>query len=225
MNRKPDILTACPLLRDRHSILASRAEAERAEPVRLHDQFIMLKQAGQNAGSPPRIVWGLHATPFGDMLLAATGGAICWLAFIAEVGVSSELERLQARWRDATFAEGADATAALAAQVFAVQRCASAPLQLEVRGTDFQVRVWRALLNIPAGAVASYQALADSLGSASASRAVASAIARNPVGYLVPCHRIIRSDGDPGGFRWGINMKRMMLEREATLSIREYAAG
>lgn len=216
MNRNPDFVTARPLLRNRHSILASRDEAGLSGAVRLHDHFIILKHAGRNAGTLRRIVWGLHHTPFGDMLLAATGGAICWLALVAEVGASIELERLQAQWPDAALAEDVDATAALAAQVFAVQRCASAPVQLEVRGTEFQVRVWRALLNIPAGAVASYQALADYLGSASASRAVAGAVARNPVGYLIPCHRIIRSDGSPGGFRWGMTMKRMMLEREAT---------
>jgi AraC family transcriptional regulator of adaptative response/methylated-DNA-[protein]-cysteine methyltransferase len=212
------VARAKPLLQDRHSILATSWQVGLSGAGRLHDHFVALEgvSPGQYKarGAGLRIAWGLHDTPFGDMLLAATERGICWLAFVADVGAEAELQRLCASWPGAEFVADAVTTAPLAAQVFAHPRVSTAPLHLDVRGTNFQVSVWRALLNIPSGAVATYRAIADYLGKPTASRAVATAIAHNPVGYLIPCHRVIRASGALAGFRWGVPMKRLMLARE-----------
>ena len=169
------------------------------------------------------IAYGVHATPFGDAFVARTERGVCALAFLDADGARSEsaaLADLAAAWPAATLRADAGAAADVVARTFAPraeETAAAAPLPLHLRGTPFQVTVWEALLRVPAGAVVSYEELAAALGRPSATRAVASAVARNPVGYLVPCHRVIRKTGAPGEYRWGAPRKRAMLAWEGAL--------
>lgn len=171
-------------------------------------------------GEGATIAYGVHATPFGDAFVARTERGVCALAFLDADGARSEsaaLADLAAAWPAATLRADAGAAADVVARTFAPHAAAAAPLALHLRGTPFQVTVWEALLRVPAGAVVSYEELAAALGRPSATRAVASAVARNPVGYLVPCHRVIRKSGAPGEYRWGAPRKRAMLAWERAL--------
>jgi AraC family transcriptional regulator of adaptative response/methylated-DNA-[protein]-cysteine methyltransferase len=155
----------------------------------------------------------VHPSPFGDALLALTPRGICRLAFLGAGGAAAARDELAAAWPAATLRRDDAGTAPAAAAVFA--GAGDAPLRLWVRGTNFQVAVWRALLRIPEGAVTSYGELAAAAGRPGAARAVGQAVGANPVAYLIPCHRVIRGAGAPGGYRWGPERKRALLAWEA----------
>jgi len=204
------------LLRDSRTVLETSFEVGLSGPGRLHDLLVAVEAATpgevRSGGVDLAIAWGRHATPYGDCLLAVTPRGICRLEFIdGESAVA--LERLRAAWPEARILEDQGGTAELCRRIFA-PAARTGPLTLLLRGTNFQLQVWQALLRIPAGAVTSYGELAARLGNPAASRAVGSAVGQNPIGYLIPCHRVLRGDGGLGGYRWGTERKQAILGRE-----------
>ncbi len=188
---------------------------------RLHDLMVRCEGVTPGeykyGGKGLTIVYGNHITPFGDCLLASTGKGICKLAFY-DTPEQRELlvEELYEEWPEASLNEGKAQTATLVEQIFTSVDESAQPLSLLMKGSPFQLQVWQALLRIPCGEVLAYADVAELLGRPEASRAVASAIARNRIGYLIPCHRVIRSSGEFSQYRWGSERKQAMLVREAS---------
>ncbi len=206
------------LLRQSASVLETSFAVGLSSPGRLHDLLISVEAVTpgefKTGGAELRIAYGVHPTPFGDCLLALTERGICRLEFIDAGEVDAALQRLQKAWPRAELIENRAAIAATLAQIFKPSGKRDAPLPLLLCGTNFQLKVWQALLQIPAGAITSYGALAAQLGHPGASRAVGSAIGQNPIGYLIPCHRVLRGNGEVGGYRWGVERKLAILGRE-----------
>jgi len=181
-------------------------------PSRVYDLFVNIeavtpgefKQKGQNLS----IHYGYHSTPFGTCFLAMTERGICALDFLDE-NKNAGLIRLQKRFSAAHFEEDKDRTATIAHQIFTPNSKQSIPLLLS--GTPFQIKVWEALLKIPFGSVQSYQQIAQAIGKPKASRAVGSAIGQNHIGYLIPCHRVIRSVGAISAYKWNKTRKTSMI--------------
>jgi AraC family transcriptional regulator of adaptative response/methylated-DNA-[protein]-cysteine methyltransferase len=207
------------LLRESRSVLDATYEAGLSSPSRLHDLLVSIDAVTpgefKTAGAGLTIEYGVHPSPFGDMFIAVTSRGVCSLAFVQPGEEAAAVAELREQWGGAELRESVAGTRALAERVFAPREPGAAPLNLYVRGTNFQLKVWDALLRIPPGAVASYEHLAVSIGAPHATRAVASAVARNPVAYLIPCHRVIRKTGAFGQYRWGPERKRAMLGWEA----------
>ena len=208
-------------LLDSRNLIDATYDAGLTSGGRLHDLFVKLEAVTpgeyRQAGIGLRISAGFHGSPFGECLLGVTERGICWLSFVG--GSRREAMRdLGERWPDAVVEQEPRRTAPVAERVFKALEIRDpeglVPLSLMVRGTNFQVKVWRALLQIPAGAVVAYEDVAKAIGSPSAVRAVGTAVSRNPVAYLIPCHRVIRGTGALGGYRWGVARKRAMLVRE-----------
>lgn len=163
----------------------------------------------------PSTSTGLHDTPFGIVLIAATPRGIGHLRFV-EPGTEIEAEQeLHIEWPQATLIPNSDSTEAIAHRLFTPNTPAT-PLTVLVKGTNFQIQVWRALLTIPPGSLTTYKAIAQAIQKTNATRAVGTAIGRNPIAYLIPCHRVIRESGDLGGYRWGLTRKAAILGWEAT---------
>jgi AraC family transcriptional regulator of adaptative response/methylated-DNA-[protein]-cysteine methyltransferase len=162
-------------------------------------------------GAELAIYWGWFASQFGPGLVMGTSRGICGLAFSAEAGPDTAMADLKSRWPKATFVENPAflqdwATAALGM---------TGETQLHMIGAPFQLKVWEALLTIPSGHVTTYSELAQSIGSPNAVRAVGTAVGRNPVSWLIPCHRALRKSGALGGYHWGLPVKRAMLAWES----------
>lgn len=201
------------------NVLETALEAGLSGPSRLHDLFVnfeaMTPGEYKRLGAGLDIAFGLHDSPFGPCLLAKTERGICALRFV-DGELEETLAQLRAEWPLARFVERPEATGALAARVFGLAETAPPrPLPLLVKGTNFQVQVWRALLSVPAGNLATYQDVARRIERPGAARAVAAAIGRNPIAYLIPCHRVIASTGQAHGYRWGATRKRAILAWEA----------
>jgi AraC family transcriptional regulator of adaptative response/methylated-DNA-[protein]-cysteine methyltransferase len=211
------------LLDESHSVLDAAYAAGLSGPGRLHDLFVTLEAVTpgefkqQGAGLEIRV--GSHATPFGACLLAATPRGICALTFLDDGGWEVAIEQLRLSWPAATLTPDTQTTAALAARIFdtgaEIPGPDTAPLRLLVKGTNFQVKVWSALLRIPAGAVCTYGDLARAIDQPNAARAVGSALAANAIAYLIPCHRVIRTGGLVRDYRWGATRKKAILGWEA----------
>ena len=209
-------------LRTSRNMIDATYDAGLSSGGRLHDLFVTLDAVTpgefREAGAGLQISAGFHDTPFGEALLATTERGLCGLTF-HDGNRRAALKDLAARWPNATIVEQPRATAPFASKIFKALEIRDpeglVPLGLMVRGTNFQVKVWRALLQIPTGSVATYEDIATSIGSPGAVRAVGTAIGRNPVAFLIPCHRVIRSTGALGGYRWGLPRKRAMLAWEA----------
>ncbi len=209
-------------LEESRTVLEASFRTGLSGPSRLHDLFVTMEGVtpGEHraGGAGVTVRWGVAPTPFGRALIAATDRGVCHLSFIEETAgtpggngaAAGPPAELVSRWPDARLERDDEAAAALAARIF--ETC---DVSLDVRGTNFQVQVWQALLRIPAGAVASYGDVAAAVGQPTAVRAVAGAVAANRVGWLIPCHRVIRKVGETGGYRWGTVRKRAMLAREA----------
>ncbi len=219
------------LLPESASLFDTAWEAGFSSSSRMHDLFCTLEAVTpgefKSGGSGLEIRYGVHATPFGRALVASTPRGLCRLAFLdpegqqdremeAQAGVRTELQRLAANWPRANIALDPEHGAELIAGVFArpSPHVDERPLHLLVKGTNFQVQVWRALLEIPPGSVVSYQAVAQRIGRPTSVRAVAGAIAANSIGYLIPCHRVLRATGAVSGYRWGPERKRAILAWE-----------
>lgn len=203
------------------SVLDAAYEAGLSGPSRLHDLFVtidaMTPGEFKRRGGGLVLRWGVHETPFGDCLLFAAERGLAGLAFLLEDGLDATHADLARGWENATFRRDEAATAPYAARIFgpAAADGAVAALPLLLRGTSFQLRVWEALLCLPRGARITYEGLATRLGRPEATRAVAGAVAANPVSYLIPCHRVIRKSGVISDYRWGRTRKAMLLGWEA----------
>jgi len=226
--------SAKTLLRDSRSVLDTTYSTGLSSGGRLHDLFITLEAMTpgefKSGGAGLTISTGFHESPFGECLIAVTDRGVCGLSFVLDGDRELALSELRNRWPGALLVENIDATQLAAQRIFAAWEGASwnpapsadtdedvtpKPLSVLVRGTNFQVRVWEALLRIPPGAVATYEDIASAVGQGGATRAVGSAIARNPVAYLIPCHRVIRKAGAFGNYHWGAARKVAMLMRES----------
>ena len=187
---------------------------------RLHELFVSLQSMTpaeyRDQGIGLTIGFGIHNSPFGRCLLGVTARGICWLSFDkAETEPSKILLPLKETWPSARLTPAQKETAGLLKRIFPGEGSPPrGPLTLLVHGTDFQVRVWRALLGIPLGATMTYGDLAADIQKPRAVRAVGTAVGQNAISFLIPCHRIIRSDGGIGGYRWGSPRKEVMLEWE-----------
>ena len=180
---------------------------------RVYDLFVTMEavtpQEYKTFGQGLTIHYGFHDTPFGECLIAKTERGICALAFVDEESKATELTDFKTKWQRASLIADDKATADIAQQIFNSQ--SSAKVHLLVKGTNFQVKVWEALLNIPAGAVTTYQHIAQTIDNPKAVRAVGTAIGRNPVALLIPCHRVIRKSGEINQYRWGSTRKKAMI--------------
>lgn len=189
-------------------------------PGRLHDLCVSLEAATpgeiRRGGAGLRIEYGFGPTPFGECLIAESPRGICHLAFVTRGDRVSALRELQQDWPRAELLARPDKALALIEQVFNRQSpgYGTAPLRAYVRGTRFQLRIWRALLRIPEGQLISYGDMARITGQARAARAVGSAVGANRIAYLIPCHRVIRNSGIIGHYRWGGPRKQLLLSFE-----------
>jgi AraC family transcriptional regulator of adaptative response/methylated-DNA-[protein]-cysteine methyltransferase len=187
---------------------------------RLHDLMIKAERVTpgeyRNMGAGLQIHYGSCPSPYGLCFIAANHRGICKIAFFDEQETEANLlAELQAEWAAAELIRDDQRAASLYASAFAGKSdSAEKPITLLLKGTEFQMKVWEALLTIPFGEVCSYQQLAESMGSPSSTRAVASAIARNNIAYLIPCHRVIRGTGEFSQYRWGAERKQAMLLQE-----------
>jgi AraC family transcriptional regulator of adaptative response/methylated-DNA-[protein]-cysteine methyltransferase len=207
------------LLAQSRSVMQASFDVGLSSPSRLHEQFISVQAMTpgefKNHGEGVEIRYGVHTSPFGDMLLAQTQKGICFIAFVDQAGGVDELARLKRLYDKATLKLDYDATALTVQRVFRPAKPSDPKIHLAIRGTNFQINVWRALLRIPYGQVMSYQQLAGEAGRADAVRAVANAVAANPVNVLIPCHRVLRINGEIGGYRGGTDLKKTLLAWEA----------
>ena len=207
------------LLDDAASVLETAHEVGLSGGGRLHDLFVSYEAMSpgeyKRRGEGLVISYGFHPSPFGDALLMATPRGLCGLAFVNEdagEGRAEALADMTKRWPKAKFSDAPAATAQLAAEIFGGQKTpAKNPVRLVLIGSDFEVRVWQTLLRIPMGQAVSYQHIAKHLGQPTASRAVGSAVGRNPISFVVPCHRVLRGDGTLGGYHWGLTRKRALI--------------
>lgn len=206
-------------LRESQSVLGATLDAGLSSAGRLHDLFVTLEAVTpgeyRRLGEGLRIAYGFHATPFGQCLAATTARGLCALYFVQDENGQETRDELARRWPKAALVEEPKTTAPLVGRIFSTAGEAGRPFHLVAKGTNFQVKVWQALLAIPAGAMVSYQDVAAYIGAPKASRAVGRAVAENPVSYLIPCHRVITSAGLAHRYRWGTARKKAMLGREA----------
>lgn len=205
------------------SLLETTLEAGLSSPGRLHDLFVTVEAMSPGeykaGGAGLEIRYGIHNTPFGKAWVAATERGICNLQFLESTesnGATTE-QRLRETWPNARWIEDTAGTQAVCDRIFSASRLSpsASPLTVLVKGTNFQIQVWRALLNVPFGHLTTYQSIATAIGRPTAVRAVGTAIGSNAIAYLIPCHRIIRGSGDLSGYRWGCDRKAAILGWEA----------
>lgn len=209
------------LLQERESVLAAALEAGLSGPGRLHDLCVSLEAASpgevKNGGAGLRITFGFAETPFGKCLLGESQRGICHLSFVDGLGREAAVTILRAEWPNARFESNDRRAARLASEIFAQPNdsVGRPTLRAYVKGTAFQLRVWRALLRVPAGELVSYGRLAKAIERPLAARAVGGAVGQNPLAFLIPCHRVIQETGAVGGYRWGPLRKRAMIAWES----------
>jgi AraC family transcriptional regulator of adaptative response/methylated-DNA-[protein]-cysteine methyltransferase len=209
------------LLANKESVLSTTYAVGLSSTSRLHDLFTtyeaMPPGAYRQKGEGLEMVWGIAQSPFGYAVLILTDWGLAGISFADELsGVPAALEDLRARWPNAKLNRDDGKVAPVAARIFDPKRwSADRPVRIVLIGTDFEVKVWETLLEIPVGKAATYQAVADRIGRPSAARAVGAAIGKNPVSFVVPCHRVVGSGGALTGYRWGVPRKRAMLGWEA----------
>lgn len=207
------------LLRDHRAALPTTLDAGLSNPSRLHELIVhaeaMTPGQVRRGGDGVEIAWGFHESPLGTALVAVTPLGICSIQFAdSAADRRAAVARLRAEWPAATLVESTARTRKAARQALGALGAPSGPLALHVRGTNFQLKVWTALLGIAPGCVTTYEEIADAIGQPAAARAVGSAVGRNPVSLLIPCHRVIRKSGGLGGYAWGLERKELILRAE-----------
>jgi len=205
------------LLRDDDNILDAALNAGLSGPGRLHDLCVTLEAASpgemKNGGAGMQIDYGFAETPFGEALIAETKRGICYLSFVNGNGRSDARGLLTSQWPNAKLHRSDTRIAKLSATIFTQGREGTSrrPLRTFVRGTPFQLRVWRALLRIPSGTLTTYGRLAEAIGQSQAARAVGSAVGANPISFIIPCHRVIRETGALGNYGGGRIRKQAIV--------------
>jgi AraC family transcriptional regulator, regulatory protein of adaptative response / methylated-DNA-[protein]-cysteine methyltransferase len=208
------------LLRDSASVLDASYEVGLSGPGRLHDLFVtheaMSPGEWKSGGEGLTVSFGFHPSPFGKALIMATERGLAGVAFAEADTEEAALADMRRRWPKAAYVFDAPRTAALAGRIFdPSQWRQDRPLRVVLIGTDWEVRVWEALLKIPMGRVATYSGIAKTVCAPTAARAVGAAVGKNPVAFVVPCHRVIGKSGELTGYHWGITRKQAMLGWEA----------
>ncbi|MGC2086312.1 MAG: bifunctional helix-turn-helix domain-containing protein/methylated-DNA--[protein]-cysteine S-methyltransferase [Bradyrhizobium sp.] len=208
------------LLKGSASVLDAALDSGLSGPGRLHDLFVtheaMSPGEWKTGGVGMTIAYGFHASPFGTALVMATNRGLAGLAFADAGEESSALSDMKSRWPHALYVEDAAGTAGLAQRIFDTKLWRpDQPLRVVLIGTDFEVRVWETLLKIPMGRAVSYSDIACKLQTPKASRAVGAAVGKNPVSFVVPCHRALGKTGALTGYHWGLTRKQAMLGWEA----------
>ncbi len=204
------------MLKESASILETSYEVGLSGPGRLHDLFVthegMSPGAYKQKGAGLTISYGFHPSPFGVALVMVTAFGLCGLAFADQGEEQNVLADMTTRWPNAQYTEDSARTAPYAAQVFADARSEGGqPLRVTFIGTDFEIRVWETLLKIPCGKATTYGDIAASMGQPKAARAVGAAVGKNPISFVVPCHRVLGKSGDITGYHWGLTRKRAIL--------------
>jgi AraC family transcriptional regulator of adaptative response/methylated-DNA-[protein]-cysteine methyltransferase len=183
---------------------------------RLHDLFVNTEAVSpgeyKSRGAGLTIRYGIHPTPFGRCLIATTERGICHLGFV-QTSEGDAVDNLVSNWKQAAMIEDHSATSSLVEPIFDLGYRGK-PLNVHLKGTNFQLKVWEALLHIPVGAVTTYQGIASRVGRPGATRAVGTAVGHNPIAVLIPCHRVIRKVGEFGNYRYGTLRKKALLARE-----------
>lgn len=207
------------MLRDHATTLEAAHEVGLSGTGRLHDLFLRWESMspGEFAkrGAGLIIYWGWFESPFGRTLVMGTDKGICGLGLVAELGEDWTMQDLRARWPNAAFSENPDTLRPWVLTAFGAQGGGLEKAPLYLIGAPFQIKVWEALLCIPSGQVTTYSDIAATVGNPKAVRAVGTAVGRNPVSWLIPCHRALRKSGELGGYHWGLPVKRTMLAYEA----------
>ena len=205
------------LLLEGNNVLDAALDAGLSGPGRLHDLCVTLEAASpgemKNGGAGMRIDYGFTETPFGEALIAETKRGICHLSFVDRNGRNGARDLLTSEWPNAKLQRADQRAEELAGKIFTQprQNQSSRPLRAFVRGTPFQVRVWRALLSVPTGSLTTYGRLAHAIGQSKAARAVGSAVGANPISFVIPCHRVIRETGALGNYGGGRVRKRAIV--------------
>ena len=201
------------LLNDRFTVLETTNETGLSSSSRLHDLFLKWEamSPGEYAskGVNLTISYGFFQSPFGEMLVMGTDRGICGLAFTTESGRENSMSDMKSRWPDAKFIENPD-NLDVASLINSEEQTT-----LHLIGAPFQIKVWEALLSIPSGHVTTYSEIAQYIGHPKAVRAVGTAVGRNPISWLIPCHRALRKSGELGGYHWGLPVKRALLAWES----------
>ena len=208
------------LLRDSASVLDATYEVGLSGPGRLHDLFVtheaMSPGEWKSGGEGLTVKFGFHPSPFGKALIMATDRGLAGLAFADAGEEQAALADMQRRWPKADYVENTARTAPIAQRVFdSRQWRQEQPLRVVLIGTDWEVRVWETLLKVPMGRLTTYSGLAGKVSTPAAARAVGAAVGRNPIAFVVPCHRVIGKAGELTGYHWGLTRKRAMLGWEA----------
>ena len=208
------------LLRDSASVLDATYEVGLSGPGRLHDLFVtheaMSPGEWKSGGEGLTISYGFHPSPFGSALVMATERGLAGLAFADAGEESAALADMRGRWPKARYSENAAMTLPIARRIFEPELWrADRPLRVVLIGTDFEVRVWKTLLKVPLGRATTYSDIAARISAPKAARAVGAAVGKNPVCFVVPCHRVIGKHGDLTGYHWGLTRKRAILGWEA----------
>jgi AraC family transcriptional regulator of adaptative response/methylated-DNA-[protein]-cysteine methyltransferase len=208
------------LLERSASVLETSYDVGLSGPGRLHDLFVSVESVtpGQfkSGGGGIKIEYGFHQTPYGRALFAIAADGITDIEFVQDEDEGKAVHDLAKKWPAADLVENPDATGEMARRIFGglMRSGESSPIKIWLRGTNFQIKVWQALLKIPEGAIVSYSDVARSIGRPEAVRAVANAVGSNPISWLIPCHRVLRSSGAIGGYGGGIARKKIMLAKE-----------
>jgi AraC family transcriptional regulator, regulatory protein of adaptative response / methylated-DNA-[protein]-cysteine methyltransferase len=208
------------MLKDSASILETSLEVGLSGPSRLHDLFVthegMSPGAYKTKGAGLTIHYGFHPSPFGLALVLVTDQGLCGMGFADIGGEAAALQDMQRRWPNAQYTEDSAKTAPYAARIFSPDKWRDGqPLRITFIGSDFEIRVWESLLKIPMGHAVTYGDIAASIDKPKAARAVGAAVGRNPISFVVPCHRVIGKSGDITGYHWGLTRKRAIIGWEA----------
>jgi AraC family transcriptional regulator of adaptative response/methylated-DNA-[protein]-cysteine methyltransferase len=208
------------ILRETPSVLDASFELGLSGPGRLHDLFVVHESMSpgewKSGGAGLTVTYGFHPSLFGTALVMTTERGLCGLAFADEGENAVALEDMRKRWPNARYVEDQVRTAAVARRIFEpTQWRKETPLRIVLIGTDFEVRVWETLLRIPLGRATTYSDIARNVRSEQAARAVGAAVGKNPISFVVPCHRVVGKNGNLTGYHWGLTRKRAMLGWEA----------
>jgi AraC family transcriptional regulator of adaptative response/methylated-DNA-[protein]-cysteine methyltransferase len=202
------------------SVLETSYDVGLSGAGRLHDLFVSVEAVtpGQfkSGGEDVRIRYGFHQTPFDKALIAMAERGLTDIKFVDDGGESKAVHDLRKKWPAAHIREDPDATGEICSRIFSslVRSGEDSPIRIWLHGTNFQIKVWQALLRIPEGAIVSYSDVARNIGHPKAVRAVGNAVGSNPIAWLIPCHRVLRNSGAIGGYGGGIARKKIMLARE-----------
>ncbi len=204
-------------------VLEAALAAGLSGPGRLHDLFVTCEAVTPGEfkaqGRGLVIRHGVHASPFGECLVGLTERGVCWLTFAPDGSPDDRVDEMRSAWANARFVEDRVATRAVVARIYDPARWRAAdPLPVLVKGTNFQIKVWEALLRIPLGTVVAYEELALRSGFPRAVRAVGSAVGKNPVSFVIPCHRVVRKTAEFGNYGGGPARKKAMLAWESGLA-------